>query len=172
LCFGGVKSAETILEARNMRTAVILQKRFWGALILFALAGAAISSAAYVLLEQDTLKSYLEKGAPFDFILVDVRSAEEASAGIGNAECKPYNLEWPEQFKSECAKIPKDRTVILYCRSGGRAGNAAAYMSSLGFAKVYSAGGMLTWNGSTVPRSEFKPASALPEPSMKAKTGK
>jgi rhodanese-related sulfurtransferase len=150
----------------------ILQKKLWRALMLVALAGAVISPAAVVLLEQDTLKSYLEKGSPFDFILIDVRSAEEASAGIGDVACKPYNLEWPEQFKKECERIPKDRTVILYCRSGGRAGNAAAHMVSLGFTKVYSAGGMLTWTGPTVPRSEFKPATALPEPSMQTKTGK
>jgi rhodanese-related sulfurtransferase len=150
----------------------LLQKRLSLVLILFALAGAVMSPAAVILLEQDTLKSYLEKGSPFDFILIDVRSAEEASAGIGNAACKPYNLAWPDQFKKECERIPKDQAVILYCRSGGRTSNAAAYLDSLGFTKVYNAGGMLTWTGSTVPSSDFKPASALPEPSMQTKTGK
>jgi phage shock protein E len=149
---------------------ILLQKSCIGILLLLALAGAAISPAAVNVLDQDTLKRYLEQGAPFDFILIDVRSAEEASAGIGNAQCKPYNLAWTEEFQKECEKIPKDRTVIVYCQSGGRAGRAAAYLTSQGFANVYNAGGMLTWNGPTVPRSEFKPASLLPEPSMKAKT--
>jgi rhodanese-related sulfurtransferase len=149
----------------------LLQKRIVRVLMLLGLA-AAISPAAVISLSQDTLKSYLENGSPFDFILIDVRGAEEASVGIGNAACKPYNLAWPEQFKKECEKIPKDRAVILYCRSGGRASNATAYLDSIGFTKVYNAGGMLTWTGPTVPSADFKPISALPEPSMKTKAGK
>ena len=138
-------------------------------LMLLALAGAVISPAAVNVIEQDTLKRYLENGSPFDFILIDVRSAEEASAGIGDVHCKPYNLAWPEQLKKECERIPKDRTIIAYCQSGSRSTRAAAYLDSLGFTNVYNAGGFLTWTGPTVPRSEFKPASLLPEPSMKAK---
>jgi rhodanese-related sulfurtransferase len=152
-----------------MRSRSFLQKNIMQILMLLALAGAVISPAAVNVIEQDTLKGYLEKGAPFDFILLDVRSAEEASAGIGNAQCKPYNLAWPEQLKKECERIPKDRAIIVYCQSGGRSTRAAAYLDSLGFTNVYNAGGMLTWTGPTVPLSEFKPASLLPDPSMKAK---
>ncbi len=149
----------------------LLKKQMGRVLMLFA-AVAAISPAAVNSLDQDTLKRYIESGPPFDFILVDVRGAEEASAGIGNVACKPYNLAWPDQLKKECDRIPKDRTVILYCRSGGRANNAAAYLDSIGFTKVYSAGGTLTWTGPTVPSADFRPISALPEPSMQTKTGK
>jgi rhodanese-related sulfurtransferase len=148
-----------------------LRKNSIGILLLLMLAGAVLGPAAVNTLDQDTLKRYLENGAPFDFILIDVRSVEEASAGIGNAQCKPYNLVWPEQFQKECARIPKDQNVIVYCRSGGRANNAAAYLVSQGFTHVYNAGGMLTWTGPTVPRSYFKPASLLPELSMKAGAG-
>jgi rhodanese-related sulfurtransferase len=146
-------------------------RSLWGILILLIVAGAAISPAAISSLDQDTLESFLEKGAPYDFILIDARSAEEASKGIGNAQCKPYNLAWPEQFKKECEKIPKDKTVIVYCQSGGRATKATAYLDSLGFTKVYNAGGMNTWIGPTVLNSDFKPASLLPEISMRAKAG-
>jgi rhodanese-related sulfurtransferase len=142
-------------------------------LILLMLAGAVMSFAAVNLLDQSTLQSYLNKGAPFSFILIDVRGVDEISAGgIGNAVCKPYNLAWPEQFKKECARIPKDSNVIVYCRSGGRAAKAAEYLDSLGFTNVYNAGGMLTWTGSTAPSSEFKPAALLPAPSMQAKTSR
>jgi rhodanese-related sulfurtransferase len=138
--------------------------------VILAIAGAVVIAAAAGALDQDTLKKYLESGSPYDFILIDVRTADEASTGIGNAQCKPYNLAWPEQFQKETANIPKDRTVIVYCRSGARSNNAAAYLASQGFTNVYAAGGMLTWNGPTVPRSDFKPASLLPEPSMKTKS--
>jgi len=44
--------------------------------------------AAATPLNQDTLKGYLISGAPFDFILIDVRSSEEVTAAIGNENCK------------------------------------------------------------------------------------
>jgi rhodanese-related sulfurtransferase len=141
-------------------------------LILFMLVGAVLSPAAFNALEQSTLQSYLEKGTPFDFILIDVRGVDEISTGIGNAACKPYNLAWPEQFKKECARIPKDRKVIVYCRSGARAARAAEYLDASGFANVYNAGGFLTWTGPTIPQSEFKPVALLPAPSMQSKTGR
>ena len=138
--------------------------------MVFSIAlAAAMSLAAVNTLDQATLKDYLANGAPFDFILIDVRSSEEASTVIGNAACKPYNLAWPVQFKEEVVKIPKDRAVILYCRSGGRSRNAAAYLNAEGYTRVYDAGGFITWDGPTVQASEIKPASLLPEFSMRAK---
>lgn len=136
--------------------------------ILWIVIAAGICLAAVNPLNQETLKDYLQNGAPFDFILIDVRTSAETSMVIGNAACKPYNLAWPEQFKAEVARIPKDQAVVVYCRSGGRSGAAAAYLNDEGFTLVYDAGGILTWSGSTIPGSEIKPASLLPEPSMKA----
>lgn len=138
--------------------------------VLWMAIAASICQAAVNPLNQETLKGYLEKGAPFDFILIDVRSSEEISTAIGNVACKPYNLAWPEQFKNEVAKIPKDQAIIVYCRSGGRSRSAAAYLNAEGYARVYDAGGFLTWDGPTVPASDIKPVSLLPEPSMRAKT--
>jgi rhodanese-related sulfurtransferase len=129
----------------------------------------SLCQAAVNPLDQDTLKSYLQNGAPFDFILIDVRTSEEAATVIGNAACKPYNLTWPVQFKDEVVKIPKDIAVVVYCRSGGRSRNAAAYLNENGYTRVYDAGGFITWNGPTLAESDIKPVSLLPEPSMKAK---
>ena len=130
---------------------------------------ASLSQAAVNPLSQADLKTFLEKGSPYDFVLIDVRGSGEITAAIGNAQCKPYNLAWPEQFKSEVAKIPKDQAVVVYCRSGGRARNAAAYLNENGYTRVYDAGGFLTWDGPTVPASDLKPVTLLPEPSMRAK---
>ena len=137
--------------------------------ILFIALAVGNCLAGVSTLDQATLKEYLANGAPFDFILIDVRSSEEASTVIGNTACKPYNLAWPAQFKDEIVKIPKDQAVILYCRSGGRSRSAAAYMNAEGYTKVYDAGGFMTWDGPTVPASEIKSSSLLPEPSMRAK---
>ena len=121
-------------------------------------------------LSQDTLKQYLETGqAPYDFILMDVRSSQEIKSAIGNGVCKPYNVEWPAQFKDIPAQVPKDLVIIVYCQSGGRSARAAAFLSAAGYSNVYNAGAIRTWSGPTVPPSELKPLSFLPEPSMRAK---
>ena len=137
--------------------------------MLWLAVAVSICQAAVNPLNQETLKGYLENGSPYNFILVDIRGSEEISAAIGNAACKPYNLAWPEQFKAEVAKIPKDQAIIVYCRSGGRSRNASAYLDARGYTNVYDAGGFMNWNGPTVPPSELKPVTLLPEPSMRAK---
>jgi rhodanese-related sulfurtransferase len=140
-------------------------------LLLFTFAVGMFQSGVKQL-SQDTLKNYLEtKQAPFDFILLDVRGSGEISAAIGNAECKPYNLAWPNQFKLMAATIPKNVTIIIYCQTGGRSAQAVAFLDSVGYTNVYNAGGFMTWNGPTVPPSEIKPASLLPELSFIRKTG-
>lgn len=140
-------------------------------IVLMIAISAGICLAAVQPLDQATLKDYMTNGTPFDFILIDVRSSEEASTAIGNENCKPYNLAWPAQFKNEIVKIPEDHAVVVYCRSGGRSRNAAAYLSDEGYTRVYDAGGIMTWNGPTVPAGEIKPIELLPEPSMRAKAG-
>jgi phage shock protein E len=161
----GVLDPDQVLE-------ILLCKRNGMRLKIFAalVAITAICFGAVNPISQETLINYLEKGAPFDFILIDVRGSNEISEAIGNAACQPYNLAWPEEFKKETAKIPKDQTVIVYCRSGARAANAAAYLEANGYTKVYNAGGFLTWTGPKIPPSQIKPAALLPEPSMKQST--
>ena len=124
--------------------------------------------AAINPMSQDILKSYIEKGAPFDFLLIDVRSKGEVTVAIGNDACKPYNLPFPVYFMPESRKIPKDLAIIVYCQSGARSARAAGFLSANGYNNVYDAGGMMTWTGPTIPASEIKPATLLPEPSMRA----
>ncbi len=130
-----------------------------------------LCQAAVNTMDQNTLKGYLEKGADFDFLLIDLRTSEEIREAIGNNACKPYHLAWPTQFKAECEKIPKDQVIIVYCKLGGRAQSAAAYLGENGWTSVYNAGGISTWTGPTIPLSEMKPVSLLPEPSMRVVAG-
>lgn len=151
-------------------------------IVLFILAAAGFIQTPDNKMEQRTLRTYLEQGAPFDFVLIDLRPAEEIIAAIGAARfradcaqiatceypgCKPYNLAWPRTFKKLIARVPKDHTIILYCNSGELATKAATYLYKNGFAHVYNVGGFRTWTGPTVPTSEMKPISLLPEPSCK-----
>ena len=88
---------------------------------------------------------------------------------IGNKNCRPYNLEWPDEFKREIIRVPKDAAVILYCASGGRATGAANWLTENGYTKVFNAGGMRTWKGTVIPLSAAKSSESFPEFSMKAK---
>jgi phage shock protein E len=139
------------------------------ALFMFFAFAAALVQSPIDSFNQDVLRGYLEKGAPFDFVLIDLRSTQEISASIGNASCKPYNLEWPDQLQQESAKIPKNQTVIVYCASGRRSKSAADYLKQNGFTNVLDAGGFRNWTGPTIAPSEIKATSLLPEPSMKKK---
>jgi len=139
------------------------------AVVLWMTIAASLCLAAVQPLDQATLKDYLNNGAPFEIILIDVRTPAEITTVIGNAACKPYNLAWPEQLQKEAAKIPKDMPIVVYCRTGARSRQAAAYLSDSGHTRVYDAGGFLAWNGPTVSGADIKPASLLPEPSMRAK---
>ncbi len=134
--------------------------------LFFAIA-AFLNQNAPVPDGQELLRTYLEKGAPVKFFLIDARGSSEITAAIGNADCKPYNFAWPTQFKILSGKIPKDAVVFVYCQSGGRAAQAAAYLRENGFVHAYDAGGFRTWTGPTVPREEIKSASLLPEPSLR-----
>jgi len=116
---------------------------------------------------QDSLKNLMTNGSPYDFLLIDVRADSELTSMIGNSKCKPYNLAWPGQLQAECGKIGKNQVVILYCKSGSRAGKAASYLNSLNFTHVYNAGGILTWNGPTMTKTDEFPVDSLPKPSMK-----
>ncbi len=80
--------------------------------------------------------------------LLDVRTIQEFDAGhIPEA----LNIDIMEQsFTDEIAKLPKDKTYHVVCRSGGRSASACGYMESIGFTDVINiAGGMLDWEGDT-----------------------
>jgi len=82
-----------------------------------------------------------------DVIVLDVRKPDEYAQGhIANARLMNiYDGDFNEQLKTLDAKKP----VYVYCRSGGRSGNAKNIMKQMGFAEVYNLrGGMMAWSGS------------------------
>lgn len=123
---------------------------------------------------QDTLKRWMNSGPAFDFILIDLRGpADNITHLIANDLCKPYNLVWPDEFKASISRIQKDKHVVVYCRSGGRSGQAYSYLISEGYSNVYDAGGFMTWNDTTRAFSEnsIMADTLLPAPSMVPSTG-
>lgn len=77
-------------------------------------------------------------------VIVDVRTPEEFQAGH-----LPYavliDFRNPN-FKSEIAKLSKNRPTLVYCRTGHRSGEAVKIMHEMGFKKVYNlVGGYVGW---------------------------
>jgi rhodanese-related sulfurtransferase len=91
-------------------------------------------------------------------VLIDVREEEELQAS-GWAEgalwmpCSKMDEEEPE-WKAFKAKLPKDKPVILYCRSGNRSGRVAEFLRGDGYDTV-NLGGFNEWSGAQLPVKKF-----------------
>uniref|UniRef100_UPI00404A0CB1 rhodanese-like domain-containing protein n=1 Tax=Fulvivirga sp. TaxID=1931237 RepID=UPI00404A0CB1 len=78
-------------------------------------------------------------------VVIDVRSPQELSEGSIPGHMM-INIFDPE-FRVKISKLDRDMTYLVYCRSGGRSGQACAIMNQLGFLSVYNlAGGIGAWN--------------------------
>jgi phage shock protein E len=70
--------------------------------------------------------------------IVDVRSPEEFRDGF-----YPGAVNIPVQdIARRLGELKKDKTVVLYCASGGRSGMAARVLKQAGYADVINAGGL------------------------------
>ncbi|MDG1276731.1 MAG: rhodanese-like domain-containing protein [Algoriphagus sp.] len=82
-------------------------------------------------------------------VIIDVRSAGEFAGGkIRGAR----NLDiMSSDFSNQVKNLPKDKTYLVYCRSGNRSGQACEIMGDLGFEKVKNLkGGIMSWPFETV----------------------
>ena len=92
-----------------------------------------------------------------DAILIDVRTLEEFVAGrIAGSVLLPY-----DQITAASAAATigpnKERTVIVYCRTGRRSEIAAATLAALGYRKVLDLGGIGSWPYGTISGQPKKP---------------
>ena len=80
-------------------------------------------------------------------LIIDVReSGEYASGHIPRS--KHISL---GQLVHRLKEVPKDKTVVVVCRSGSRSQKAAELLAEAGFRNVYNmSGGMQRWSGPTV----------------------
>ena len=85
-----------------------------------------------------------------DFVIIDVRTPEEfAGEHIENA----INIDFrSESFRDELNKLDKNKTYLVYCRSGARSGNALDIMAELNFREAYNvSGGIIAWKAEGLP---------------------
>ena len=106
-----------------------------------ASAPAAAASASLPLISPQALLERQAKKDPSLFVL-DVRTPKEFAAGhVPGAVNVPY-----DQVASQLAQIPKDKDVVLYCRSGRRTGLAAEVLEANGYTKLeHLQGDMQAW---------------------------
>lgn len=121
-------------------------KKFTG-VVLAAVASISVlsgcsssSSAVHKVGPEDFSAAVAEPGT----VVIDVRTPAEYSAGhIPNA----LNLNVDDAaFGDEIAKLDKDVTYAVYCRSGNRSGVATSQMADAGFTHLYDLqGGINDW---------------------------
>ena len=83
--------------------------------------------------------------------LVDVREDAEYVGELGHvAGTRHIRLATvPDQITS----LPKDKSIVFICRSGGRSAQASMFALQEGFTQVYNMqGGMLLWNQLQLPK--------------------
>lgn len=93
------------------------------------------------VVSQSEFKSLLKNS---EAQLIDVRTAEEHSEGsIPNS----VNIDfYAEDFKTQLAKLDKNKPVLVYCRSGNRSGQTSQILNEMGFKEVYDLeGGFSAW---------------------------
>ena len=83
-----------------------------------------------------------------DVVMLDVRTPEEYAQGhIPGVTLIPL-----DQVATRLAEIPKDKTVIVTCRSGNRSAQAAQLLREKGYGKVHNMlGGFAAWESAGHP---------------------
>jgi len=91
-------------------------------------------------IDSATLQSRLANGE--DIHLIDIRTPAEAAQGaIPNAIYLPMHL-----LPLRMNELPRDKEVVLYCRSGARSYHACAYLAQQGFENAVNLrGGIIGW---------------------------
>jgi len=85
-----------------------------------------------------------------NFVILDVRTPEEIVNGaIKNSVKIDY---YSDTFRDEIDELDKDKRYLVYCKSGGRSGEATKLMEELGFQNVYDmSGGFSQWKAEDLP---------------------
>ncbi len=87
-----------------------------------------------------------------DVEIIDIRTLEEYYSGIiqGAVNIDYYST----SFREELSQLDKDKTYLIYCRTGSRTSNAVGIMRELGFNEVYVLkGGITSWRNTRLPIS-------------------
>ena len=81
-------------------------------------------------------------------VMIDVRERDEWRAGhVKGARHIPLG-----DLGARVGEIPRDREVLLFCRSGNRSGKATQFLREQGYTQVRNVeGGIIAWTGRGFP---------------------
>jgi rhodanese-related sulfurtransferase len=135
-----MQGATTMKPLATMAVLILVLASLYAAVAVAAPpAGASVAPEA--LLERQRV------GDPTIFVL-DVRTPDEYAAGhIPGALNVPHDA-----LAARLDEIPKDRDVVLYCRTGRRAALAAEVLAAHGYSRVVELeGDMVAWEAQERP---------------------
>jgi rhodanese-related sulfurtransferase len=100
---------------------------------------------AYILIQEN-------KDNP-NFVILDVRTPEEF---LGEYIENAVNLDYySDTFRNDLDKLDKNKTYLIYCRSGRRSENALNIMKELDFREGYNMlGGIIKWKSEELPTTK------------------
>ena len=100
--------------------------------------------------ENYDVKEFAELIADSNVVILDVRKADEFAEGhiTGAILIDQFQSDFLEQAQ---VKLPKDKTIAIYCRSGRRSANAAGKLADVGYKCVNLKGGIIAWKEANMP---------------------
>lgn len=99
----------------------------------------------YTSIPMDAAAFFLSSMDPSEYILLDVRRADEYAEGhIPGA----INIANEEIGSDRPEGLPDlNQIIFVYCRSGRRSKEASKKLADLGYTQVYEFGGIIDWTG-------------------------
>ncbi len=130
----------------------------WAGILLFTLCGAAtpVLAAPFEDVTREELRAQIDGPAPP--LVLDVRTPEEYAAGhVPGAVNLPHDQ---TAARIEELRSYQGRTIVLYCKSGRRAGIAAEVLAQAGYGPLrHLAGDMPGWIDAGLPVEKTAPES-------------
>jgi len=119
-------------------------------ILTILLAGLGLNTACSQNFENMEVKEFAELIAYPSVVILDVRKADEFAEGHikGAILIDQFQSDFVEQAQ---AKLPKEKTIAIYCRSGRRSANAAGKLADVGYKCVNLKGGILAWKEAKMP---------------------
>lgn len=91
---------------------------------------------------------YIEMEPKENILVIDVRTPDEVAQGYISGTDYFIDI-YSKDFTEKVDALDKNKTYIVYCRSGARSANAIKQMNELGFTHLYNlTGGILAWDKS------------------------
>lgn len=119
-------------------------------ILTLLLAVLGLNTACSQNYENYDVKEFAKLIADSNVVILDVRKADEFAEGHikGAVLIDQFQNDFVEQAQ---AKLPKDKIIAIYCRSGRRSASAAGKMADIGYKCVNLKGGILAWKDANLP---------------------